>query len=123
MKIKSLILINILLIGGCLAPKPIPPGHKVAARNHLENGIKFLNRGKFSQAEKQFKLAIEKDPYLYEGFFYLGICYREKGEFERAIESFKKAIDLNPEDKGWVDKVNKEIKKVRERRKGWKKRE
>lgn len=103
-----------------MTPKSIPPGHKVAARNHLENGIKFLNMGKLPQAEKQFKLAIEKDPYLYEGFFYLGICYKEKGLFEEAMECFKKAIDLNPQDKRWIDKVNKEMRKIKERRKGWK---
>ncbi|HHT9129570.1 MAG TPA: tetratricopeptide repeat protein, partial [Candidatus Brocadiaceae bacterium] len=42
------------------------------------------------------KRAIEINPNLEDGHYFLGVCYSEKNMFDEAIAEFKKVLQLNP---------------------------
>jgi Tfp pilus assembly protein PilF len=86
-----------------------PPGLEVAAQNHIDNGVKFLEQGKIPQAVHQFEKALEKDPASFIAHFYLGVCLKHQRQPHRARAHFEKAIELNPNDPEWVKKVKREM--------------
>ncbi len=109
MKTLILLMIMVLLIGGC-ASGTQPPGHAVASENHFENGMKQYEKGHIKQAIHQFEMAIEKNPRNFIAYFYLGLCYKRQEKIKTAHKHFQKAIDLNPDDESWVAKVKEEMK-------------
>lgn len=75
-----------------------PPGHVVAAINHVENGKKHLRKGKCKQAIKQFGKAVEKDPRNYDANYWLGASHYKCGNYLRARSYWHLAIDLGSGD-------------------------
>ncbi len=63
----------------------------------VQSGWIYSNQGKFAEAEKAFRQALELKPennFAYEG---LGCLYREQSKYPEAEDMLKKAIELNPQ--------------------------
>ncbi len=117
-KVKFLIIISLLLTFlSCTSRKvvvigksPHPPsaknyGQKVASGNHLQNGMKFFRKEKFSKALQEFKKAVDEDPSNWEAFYYLGLTYQKMGYYKKSISSFEMAIELNKGNKVWISEI------------------
>jgi Flp pilus assembly protein TadD len=87
----------------------IPPGHEVAAINHIENGKKHLRKGKCKQAIKQFDKAVQKDPRNSEANYWLGASHYRCGNYHRARNYWYVAIDLGSGDATWLSRVRTAI--------------
>jgi len=119
MKKLSILLFSLavmVILSGCAtrkvviieSGKPAPPtkttGQVIAAQNHVNNGVKQLNKGHFKQAAEQFHLAIQKDPNNWEAHYWLGLTYQRWKRYRESTDYFILAIDMNPRDKVWVSK-------------------
>lgn len=51
----------------------------------------------YEQSLKHFQTAIRLDPFLYEGFTYLGYANRKLGRHSQALEAYERALELNPD--------------------------
>lgn len=67
-----------------------------SARVHQLMGQSFQARRQFSEAERELKAALEKEPKLYEAQIALGEVYVELGKLESAVASFEAAIRQRP---------------------------
>jgi len=56
----------------------------------------YLNRGNFSQAEKEARSAVEADPNYYAPHLVLGDLFRAKGDMDVAIYEYRAAVSRNP---------------------------
>ena len=72
------------------APKQI---HGLA---YLHLGILYNEQGKFSEAEKHGKIAVEMLPKMSKAYTNLGDIYLQRRNFDLAISCYQKAIDLDP---------------------------
>lgn len=86
-----------------------PPGHVVAAGNHVENGKKHLRKGKCKQAIKQFGKAVEKDPRNPEANYWLGASHYKCGNYHRARNYWHVAIDIGSGNATWLSRVRTAI--------------
>ena len=59
-------------------------------------GVKLFERGKYDEAIKVFKSALEKDLNNPNTYNNLGCAYSAKEQYDKAIEYMKITIDLNP---------------------------
>ncbi len=107
MKSLILLMVMIIIIGGCAGTRP--HGQATASENNFENGVKQYEKGHITQAIHEFEKAIEKNPANFRAYFYLGLCYKQQGAMKTAHGHFQKAIDLNPHDESWVIKVKLEM--------------
>ncbi len=75
-----------------------------AAQPSIDAGLKAFVRHHFSQAEVEFRKAVDADPQSAAAHFYLGYTYYKMGEparrmnehKEKAREEFAKAFELDP---------------------------
>jgi adenylate cyclase len=54
--------------------------------------------GNYSEAEAEFKAAIERDPQLYEAYYYAGRAYFAQGKYREAADAFAQAGTIRPDD-------------------------
>src|SRR5450432_1140998 len=54
-------------------------------------------QNKLNAAEKQWQLAVHKDPRDAEAFASLGVVLAREGKYPEAVRSYKKALALNPQ--------------------------
>jgi len=80
-------------------------GRAIAAQKHVDRGVKYLDRGKYEKARKEFSIAIELDPQNYEAHYYLGLTYYRWRKYDDGIDYFRVAIRLHPDDPVWVSQV------------------
>ena len=64
------------------------------AQEYCDRGKGFFNEGLYNEAEVEFERALKIDPKRYEGYLWLGLCYKSKKGFEKAIEVYKKGCEL-----------------------------
>lgn len=59
---------------------------------------KFNQKAKksYSKAIKQYRMAIKKDPQLFQAHSSLGYALRKTGDFQASLESYNKALEINP---------------------------
>ena len=50
----------------------------------------------YNKAIKQYRMAIKKDPRLFQAHSSLGYALRKTGDFQASLESYNKALELNP---------------------------
>ncbi len=68
------------------------------AEAHTSRGLAVSLNLQYADAEKEFDIAIELNPKLYEAcYFYARTC-RQQGNFEKAASLFEKASEIRPED-------------------------
>jgi len=56
----------------------------------------YKKQGEFEKAEKEFRVALEKENYPFDVHKNLIDIYEKKGMYDKAIEEYKKAISINP---------------------------
>jgi tetratricopeptide (TPR) repeat protein len=61
-------------------------------------GAVYGLEGKYDQAAKWFRKALEVQPDKHEAWNNLGNVYAEKQEYDRAIEAYRRALEIKPDD-------------------------
>ncbi|MEW6412249.1 MAG: tetratricopeptide repeat protein [Candidatus Zixiibacteriota bacterium] len=57
--------------------------------NYYFKGMIYFNRGKYSQAAKEFEAALDKRGKHYESLYQLGLCYLNMGELDKAEKAME----------------------------------
>jgi tetratricopeptide (TPR) repeat protein len=65
---------------------------------YLSRGITYTLKAKFSDAQKDFALAIRMNPNDPQAYLSLGLCLLEKGELKESVQAFTEAVPLEPKD-------------------------
>ncbi|RLB25117.1 MAG: hypothetical protein DRG73_02655 [Deltaproteobacteria bacterium] len=128
----------ILTIGGCAPKQRAPVSTLDTPEHHVFTGMKLLETGKLSDAEREFNLGKELDHKYAPAYRGLGLVFAYKGEFKPAFKNMSKAKKLakskdeearvyigymrlytQQRDKDWLDdvvdnfrKANKILKKI-----------
>lgn len=68
------------------------------AEAHASRGLAHLVCKDFDAAEAEFKTAIEKNPQLFEAYYYYARTCFHQGRLEEAAELFRKAGEVDPTD-------------------------
>jgi adenylate cyclase len=68
------------------------------AEAHASRSYALGNNGKYSEAEAEFKSAIDLDPQLFEAYYYAGRSYFAEGKFRKAVDAFAQAGAIRPDD-------------------------
>jgi len=85
-----------------------PNDYDFASEDELNAlGYALLRAGKTRDAVEVFKLNVESFPGSWNVHDSLGEAYAEIGDRERAIESYRRSVELNPENRGGVDAINR----------------
>ena len=66
-------------------------------KEHYNKGIDFYKQGKYDQAGKEFKQAIELKPNDVYALYGLGNTYYCKAKYDDAVKIYTKAIHINPD--------------------------
>ena len=74
--------------------KPLTSKNKKAIKEY-HNGVSFLNKYNYADAQSSFEHAILYDPKFIEAYIMLGTLYEEKKEYAKAIEYYEKSLTLN----------------------------
>jgi tetratricopeptide (TPR) repeat protein len=61
-------------------------------------GLGYMDKKKYSTAEKYFNDALKLNPSFKEAYFYLGLVYDQTKQYEKSEQSLRKAIELDPKD-------------------------
>ena len=69
-------------------PPDVPEGDRASTRDLADRGIALAEAGKYREALEPLSRAVERDPYLSEAHYFLGVCHRRLGESWLAEESF-----------------------------------
>jgi tetratricopeptide (TPR) repeat protein len=81
---------------------------------HYNLGNKYLNEGRYDDAARKFRDAIQRyqfDPDFYEN---LGVANQKLGDYIGAEQAFKQAVELNDKDwSAWMDLGNAYVKQDR----------
>ncbi len=72
-------------------------------RIHKSLGRVYLQKKKFSDAEKTYRFILNLAPSDFEAHFFLGNIYEQQGKIDEAIQEFKTTLRLNP---GYPDALN-----------------
>ncbi len=68
------------------------------AEAHASRSYALAMNSKYTEAEAEFKAAIELDPQLYEAYYYAGRSYFAQGKFRQAADAFTQAGSIRPDD-------------------------
>jgi len=82
--------VSLLLASGC---KKDP---EVAKRQYLESGQKFLQQGKYQQAEIQFRNALKIDPRFADAYLQLSKAAIATARWQDAFGNLQRAVQLDP---------------------------
>jgi tetratricopeptide (TPR) repeat protein len=74
-----------------------PAADRHLALSHYFAGRELLQRGRPDQAAASFAAAVERDPALAQGWFYLGESRRLTGQTGPAAEAYRACLRLNPD--------------------------
>jgi tetratricopeptide (TPR) repeat protein len=73
---------------------------KMGARDSIQDGINFYNKGQYDAAIKQFESIGQRDTGNYNVKNYLGIIYLRLGNYDKALQYFKQfendTLEANP---------------------------
>jgi tetratricopeptide (TPR) repeat protein len=84
----------ILAIGGCAPKLRAPVSTLDTPEHHVFTGMKLLETGKLSDAEREFNLAKELDHKYAPAYRGSGLVFAYKGEFKPAFKNMSKAKKL-----------------------------
>ena len=123
----------ILAIGGCALNARAPISTLSTPEHHVFSGMKLLENGKLSDAEREFSLAKELDDKYTSAYRGLGLVFGYQGDFEQAFNNMslaKKLVTRKDEEalvyiafmrlytqqkgKDWLDNVEKNFQKANE---------
>lgn len=72
-------------------------------------GVELFLKNNFTEAENEYKKALELDAENTTTLNNLGLLYHKKKDFEKAEQSFKKAISLKEKDTYWLNLANTQV--------------
>jgi tetratricopeptide (TPR) repeat protein len=64
---------------------------------HYRYALLLRSRGKYPEAIKHYKIALEINPSFHKAGVKLGLCQRESGDHSEGLEQLKKSVEINPE--------------------------
>ena len=74
-----------------------PPGYADApTRQAINEGNRFFKEQRWSDAEEQYRIAIQSFPSLAEAHYNLGFVLHEQGRYKESREHFTRALQLEP---------------------------
>lgn len=79
-----LFLLFIVLFNGC----------GVKGLSNYNSGVEHQQNGRAEMAEQEFKIALQKNPYLAEAHLNLGLIYLNRGWLDGAEASTKRGIEI-----------------------------
>ena len=68
------------------------------AEAHTARGLAISLNLQYEEAEKEFDIAIELNPKLYEAYYFYARTCRQQSNYKKAAELFEKASAIRPED-------------------------
>lgn len=68
------------------------------AEAHASCGLAHLVSEKFDAAEREFEIALELNPHLFEAYYYFARTRFHQGRLDEAIELFRRAAAIDPTD-------------------------
>ena len=71
-------------------------------QNYAEEGVKYLEKGKYKEAAEQFEKAVEADRNVGDAFRGIGMAKWEQEDYEGARDAFKEALDNGAEKTGAI---------------------
>lgn len=71
------------------------------ARSHLGAGLKLFDLQRYSEAAKEFQLALDADPQLVEARYHLGVSQFNERQYAEARREFER-LEPSPYKKDWV---------------------
>ena len=86
-------LLTLLFVEGCSQTPRAPEGILDTPAHHVSSGFKFLQKNYDSDARREFKLALQLDPYYSAAHRGLGLVYGKENEFQMALDAMGKAKD------------------------------
>lgn len=75
--------------------------------NALHEGIIFFNKGDCENAQIKFEEAVQREPKLCDGYYYMAECALRKDDFQRTLQLSKSALARGEKDEKNVDKLKK----------------
>ena len=85
--------ISVILMCGC----SFFPGSQ--SKKSLNEGIALFNNGDCENAKLKFEEAVQKDPNLWQGYYYMAECALKKIDFQESLKLAQKAKALTGKDK------------------------
>jgi tetratricopeptide (TPR) repeat protein len=73
------------------------------AKKVLNEGIALFNNGDCENAKLKFAEAVQKDPNLWQGYYYMAECDLKKMDFQESLKLAQKAMALSGKDKNSSD--------------------
>jgi tetratricopeptide (TPR) repeat protein len=69
---------------------------RVASRNYVERGNRYLDKGKYKEASLLYRRALKRDAKYAEAWYQLGLTNNQLGLYAEARKDFARAMDLDP---------------------------
>ena len=86
-------LLAFLFMEGCSQPPRAPEGILDTPSHHVSSGFKFLQKDYDTDAQREFELALQLDPYYSGAHRGLGLVYGKEKKFEPGFIAMRKARD------------------------------
>lgn len=68
------------------------------AEAHASRGLAYLVHEEFNASEREFEMALELNPHLFEAYYYFGRTCFHQGRLNEAMDLFRKAGEVDPTD-------------------------
>jgi tetratricopeptide (TPR) repeat protein len=89
---SAVILVAALAVTGCWRSPQ-------SRRDHfLQSGNRYFTQGKYSEAEIEYRAALQVDPNSFEAHDRLAAIYMKAANWERAAQELERTIELHPDD-------------------------
>ena len=85
--------LGFLFILGCSQTPRTPEGVLDTPVHHVSSGFKFLQKDYTADAQREFELALQLDPYYSAAHRGLGLVYAKEHKFEPAFDAMRRARD------------------------------
>ena len=85
--------LGFLFVLGCSQTPRTPEGVLDTPVHHVSSGFKFLQKDYNADAQREFELALQLDPYYSAAHRGLGLVYAKENKFESAFDAMRKARD------------------------------
>ena len=86
-------LLSFIFMLGCSQAPRAPEGVLDTPAHHVSSGFKFLKKNYNADAQREFELALQLDPYYSAAHRGLGLVYAKENEFGLAFDAMRKARD------------------------------
>lgn len=83
-----------------------------SAKKYYELGKKYYSEGKYEEALKALKKALELDPTGYTLYYNIALVYEKMEEYDKAIEYLQKYLEVTPLDIDEQERIQLMIKRL-----------